>query len=331
MATSTRSQYLFSTLLPATALLVSGCFSDSVKSTGPSTGDSNSSAAMYAQASPNSDSIPDTQTRVKFKATKPLQCKDASVTSAVIQIVEISFLKNDGTQINILTGPQSVDLMSLDTQIVAVLGDSLIPVGTYDAIRITVGDNNYVISNGTQVPLKIPSGQQSGIKLQGPYTLRGGRITEVQLQFDADQSLHAAGPKYILKPTASIVSVASLTLAQEALLRNVLGAYSEQQIQQADYIVQATTSQVTSSTGTLAGGQPMIFTNVTLSNDDVLKGAPGATTQIELMGGSDGSIVVYVPHMPKFDSGDQSVLFLKNYPLGLGLIGKSGGKVIVSQ
>lgn len=276
---------------------------------------------------PSGDTIAPNQTRIKFKAIKPDKPKDTTLTSAVLEIVEISFWKTDGTKFDIITGSQSVDLLALDTQVVNVLGDRMIPEGSYDEIRVLVGDNNYVISDGDTLPLKVPSGQSSGIKLKGNFSLRGGRVTEIQLQFDADKSIHAAGKKYILKPTAKIASVASLTIEQENLLRKTLGSHSEEQVRQADFIVQSETSEVTSSEGVMKNGAPMIFTYVDLNHVDILKGKPGNTTRLELLGGTVDDVTVYLPHMPIFQKDEKAVLFLKQYPSGLGLIGEGGGQV----
>ncbi|MGH2644104.1 MAG: DUF4382 domain-containing protein [Chitinophagaceae bacterium] len=85
-----------------------------------------------------------------------------------------------------------------------VLAGVDIPGGTnITQIRLVLGDSNSVVlNNGTVVPLKTPSAQQSGLKLNFHATLTTGISYALELDFDAARSIVKAGNsgKYLLKP-----------------------------------------------------------------------------------------------------------------------------------
>ena len=97
--------------------------------------------------------------------------------------------------------------------------------GTYNQIRLIIGlkpelENNllgelhpaanYIILNDgidTVEQLKIPSGIQTGIKLNDSFTVDGGEIKDLVLDFDASRSVVKAGNsgKYILIPSIKVI------------------------------------------------------------------------------------------------------------------------------
>ena len=59
----------------------------------------------------------------------------------------------------------SYDLLKLVNDDDTLLASSDIPTGTIQQMRLILGDNNYVVVNGQNIPLETPSAQQSGLKL----------------------------------------------------------------------------------------------------------------------------------------------------------------------
>jgi hypothetical protein len=103
--------------------------------------------------------------------------------------------------------PLAVDLLTLQTQSnqSADLGFINLPAGKITQIRLVVApDGNYVVAvkGGPQVPLKVPSGSESGIKIIGPWDLPECNRTAVTLDFDGLNSIHLAdtGDAYNLRP-----------------------------------------------------------------------------------------------------------------------------------
>jgi len=104
--------------------------------------------------------------------------------------------------------PLTVDLLTLQAPAAAKsLGLVNLPPGTITQVRLYVSqDGNYLVPIGStaQVPLKIPSGSQSGIKIQGPWTITACSQTALTLDFDGKRSIwsHPAdlGNEWILRP-----------------------------------------------------------------------------------------------------------------------------------
>lgn len=93
-----------------------------------------------------------------------------------------------------------------------LLGEALIPAGSYTQLRLVLEENdpattpaNYVVLAGqsTMIPVKTPSGQESGLKIIGRYVVAGGETTAVALDFDPSRAIVEAGGsgQWIFKPT----------------------------------------------------------------------------------------------------------------------------------
>jgi len=104
--------------------------------------------------------------------------------------------------------PLTVDLLTLQAPATALsLGIVDLPPGTVTQLRLYVASaGNYVLLPGStaQVPLKVPSGSQSGIKIHGPWEISACAETAVTIDFDGKRSLwvHPAlqGEEWILRP-----------------------------------------------------------------------------------------------------------------------------------
>ncbi len=100
--------------------------------------------------------------------------------------------------------PLAVDLLKLQTY-AAPLGLVDLPSGTVTQLRLVVEkDTSYVVTGGVQVPLKVPSGAESGIKIHGPWQISACTQTTVTLDFDGHRSIWyhetTGGAEWILRP-----------------------------------------------------------------------------------------------------------------------------------
>lgn len=135
--------------------------------------------------------------------------------------VEISPDGGAWTSIPVKPGLSRIDLLSLTNGALLSLGSLPLSVGTYQQVRLVLQDNgtsapwaNALVLSGstTELPLKTPSGQQSGYKIRGPITVQANTLVDLVLDFDACQSIVAAGAsgQHLLKPvvtaTAQVVS-----------------------------------------------------------------------------------------------------------------------------
>lgn len=99
-----------------------------------------------------------------------------------------------------------VNLLALTGGVVETLanGATLQP-GHYDQLRLVLGTNNTVVlaSDQSSHDLKVPSGSQSGLKLNVHFDVAAGETRDVYIDFDAHRSvfLHETGDgKYLLRP-----------------------------------------------------------------------------------------------------------------------------------
>ena len=107
------------------------------------------------------------------------------------------------------------DLLQLTGGQNAVLVDDYEALaGELSQIRLVLGDNNYVVKDGEEFPLKTPSAQQSGLKLKINQTVEAGYLYAFVLDFDVSKSIVDAGNSnnIILKPviTASLEAASGI-------------------------------------------------------------------------------------------------------------------------
>ena len=101
-----------------------------------------------------------------------------------------------------------VDLLNLTNGDVMNLGAATVEAGVYSQLRLVLEDtgNDLVLGDGTTVPLKTPSAQQSGLKIKSDFTVVPNTTTPYVLDFDACKSIVVAGNsgQYILKPVVRL-------------------------------------------------------------------------------------------------------------------------------
>tara|TARA_R110002051_G_scaffold90356_5_gene159135 strand:- start:801 stop:1718 length:918 start_codon:yes stop_codon:yes gene_type:complete len=88
-----------------------------------------------------------------------------------------------------------VNLLDLTNGITETLVDTEVPVGTYDLVRVYVKGINVVLTDGTTYDLKVPSGEQTGIKvfIKPGITVAGNLSADLLLDFDVSKSFIAKG------------------------------------------------------------------------------------------------------------------------------------------
>ena len=100
------------------------------------------------------------------------------------------------------------DLLQLTNGASAVLGDTSLAPGKYTQIRLIIGSGSYVIDQGVKHDLEVPSGSQSGLKLNHQFTIESGKLYELLLDFNVDKSIVITGNgRYKLKPTIRVMPV----------------------------------------------------------------------------------------------------------------------------
>ena len=102
---------------------------------------------------------------------------------------------NESSFIVLMEEEVQVNLLDLTNGVTTNLVDVDVPVGTYDLVRVYVKGVNVVLVDGTTYDLKVPSGEQSGIKvfIKPGIVVSGGLSSDLLLDFDVSKSFVARG------------------------------------------------------------------------------------------------------------------------------------------
>ena len=147
------------------------------------------------------------------------------VDSAVISVNKIYVHSSKGGSTLVSEKVASLDLLKLRNGLTETLSDIQLPVGSYERISLIVTEAFVTLKNGDHFPLKIPSGAQSGLKINisPAITVSEGLSTELLLDFDLNRSFvpQSSGSKitgFIFKPVVRAVAMAeSGTLSGEVV------------------------------------------------------------------------------------------------------------------
>jgi hypothetical protein len=159
--------------------------------------------------------------------TLKLGITDAPVDAAeavVVQFTGVELKPANGPAFSRdFTAPKSIELLKLQgTQREMLLDGEVVPAGDYEWMRLkvnadpNVGGDSYVGVNGEQCEMRIPSGDESGLKLIRGFTIGVGTITDFTIDFDLRKSVvrppgqhsmmeSCGGQAYMLKPVLRMV------------------------------------------------------------------------------------------------------------------------------
>ena len=127
-----------------------------------------------------------------------------SVENIFITLKEVSVHKAGGGWDTLSQPEVTLDFLELINGVTASLVDEPLESGDYTQMRLVVADSNTVVINGESYPLKIPSGEQTGIKLNLNFTVLDDEIIEVMVDFDASKSITWTPGNYKLSPVFKV-------------------------------------------------------------------------------------------------------------------------------
>ncbi len=105
--------------------------------------------------------------------------------------------------------PAMYDLLQFMGGKDTIIAEGSIPAGYYSQLRLFIGEGSNVVVDGIPHPLVIPSGSQSGLKLNIQATISAGVAYVLMLDFDANRSIVVTGNgRYMLKPVIKTVALA---------------------------------------------------------------------------------------------------------------------------
>ncbi len=188
---------------------------------------------------------------------------------------------NDASWRELVLNPAPrVNLLNLTNGVLMELGQMPLPAGTYTQLRLVLADNDAthplansaLPTNGSEVALKTPSGQQSGVKANVNMTVAAGQMADFVLDFDACKSVVTAGNsgQYLLKPVVSVVPrlVTGVSGFVAAALAN---SGTQVSLQQNGAVVKATTPDAQGA---------FLLQPVAPGNYTLVLSAPARTTEV---------------------------------------------------
>jgi hypothetical protein len=191
--------------------------------------------------------------------------------------------ESDGGWSEIVLNPaRRVNLLALQNGVLEELGQTPLPPGQYTQMRLVLADNtgpgqpaNSVVltSDKSEVALKTPSGQQSGVKTNINIDIAANKMADFVLDFDACKSVVVAGNsgQYLLKPVVTVIPNYVSGVAGFVDAGIVAGGYTNVSLQQAGLVVKATAPD---STG------KFLLRPVAPGSYTLVMTAPGRTTSV---------------------------------------------------
>ncbi|MCJ7576345.1 MAG: DUF4382 domain-containing protein [Dehalococcoidia bacterium] len=140
-----------------------------------------------------------------------------NVTGVYITINEIQYHMNDQwITCEEFEGPKTYNLLELTDGNSTLLGELVLPGGHYNQIRFIldapemgqdpINPGCYIeFADNSTEPLFVPSGNTTGFKAVGEFTVPVNGTVEITTDFDVRKSVHLAASHYILWPTIRTV------------------------------------------------------------------------------------------------------------------------------
>lgn len=167
-----------------------------------------------------------------------------------LTFTEVSAHRSGGGWRTLVDSTATYDFLQLVNGVTAVLCDTLLESGHYTQMRLIVADTNEAVIDGETYPLYVPSGEQTGVKLNLDFVVEEGELIEICVDFDAAKSIRwiPGHSSYRLQPVfKTFKKVLSGTVAGS--VQNTTGMGIPNALVEA-IALNDTTSTLTDSTGT---------------------------------------------------------------------------------
>jgi cysteine-rich repeat protein len=116
-----------------------------------------------------------------------------------VEFDRVSAKHDDFGWFTVSNTPHRVDLANLDENAAVELGLSRLPVGSFKHLRLRVTDS-WAVADGDIIPVKVPGGQSSGLKIGHDFDVPECGDFEIQLEWNAAEELVSTNNGYNLKP-----------------------------------------------------------------------------------------------------------------------------------
>jgi len=145
-----------------------------------------------------------------------LSVTDAPIDGAdnvFVEFTAVEFKPADGSSITFtFDEAKSIDLLAQQGGNSApLITDEDVPAGDYNWVRLAVNAehdtvmDSYIVIGGDEHELEVPSGSQSGLKLNSGFTVPEGGSASFTIDFDLRHSIVEANGEYKLKPVLRLI------------------------------------------------------------------------------------------------------------------------------
>ncbi len=132
-------------------------------------------------------------------------------TAVNIDVQSVEVIRADGSTVTLATHAGIYNLLDFNNGIDTLVATGQLS-GSVEQVRFILGPNSTLVVNGTTVPLTIPSGEESGLKVNVHGATPVNGVVELLIDFDANQSIVALGNGgYHLKPVLRGIVVSATT------------------------------------------------------------------------------------------------------------------------
>jgi hypothetical protein len=143
----------------------------------------------------------------------PVEFDEVWVTISSIAIARDA--DDDAEWLMLAQEPQRFDLLTLQDDVTAILADAALDPGAYAQMRLVVDEAAVVIGDEVE-PLFIPSGEETGIKLNLDFYVEAGKSYAIVLDFDARESIMSTGNgRLMMAPVITVEHVGELPSEDE--------------------------------------------------------------------------------------------------------------------
>lgn len=124
-----------------------------------------------------------------------------------IDLQEVWVKIKDSTDLYLLQTNQGIyDLLQLQNGLDTLIATDSLPPGEALELRLVLGQDNSIMVDSTLHELKVPSAQQSGLKIKLQQILVQDSLSSVTIDFDAGKSVVEQGNGgFLLKPVIRVL------------------------------------------------------------------------------------------------------------------------------
>ena len=191
------------------ALLITGC--DNVTDSDADTDSGTLEIRMqYADASETAKiSEYDIEDRYNANNNGPVDIDNIEAINIFVTRVEINNTTTDGGWQVVAEPEASFNLFDLTDGVFEVLGDTELEEGLYPQIRLVLADENSIVLGGEEYGLFVPSGEQTGLKINANLEIIAGEEHVLTLDFETAKIIRTGppnSPQYLLTPVIRVAN-----------------------------------------------------------------------------------------------------------------------------